>query len=97
MNMQEGDSERDRPRRLTEHRMAPRAAGRRLGAALTPTYNWLEGWVVKREGWGSPQNHIKFRVFTQGLCCLSGSQKPTEQVPFPLDGGNRVGSLLVGL
>lgn len=45
MNMQEGDSERDRPRRLTEHRMAPRAAGRRLGAALTPlTTGWKGGW-----------------------------------------------------
>lgn len=30
-----GDSQRGRPRRLTEYGMAPRAAGRRLGAALT--------------------------------------------------------------
>lgn len=32
---------------------------------------------------GLPQSHIKFRVFTQGLCCLSGFQKPLEQVSFP--------------
>lgn len=35
MNTREGDSQRGRPRRLIEYRMAPRAAGRRLGAALT--------------------------------------------------------------
>lgn len=76
-----GDSQRGRPRRLIEYRMAPRAAGRRLGAALT-RLNRPDGWVLKG-GMGSPQCHIKFRVFTQGLCCLFGSQKPCSRFLFP--------------
>lgn len=68
MNTQEGDTERDRPRRLTElsNRMAPRAAGRSLGAAPTQlTPSWPGGRMTGRGG--LPQSHIKFRVFTQGL------------------------------
>lgn len=91
-----GDSQKDRPRRLTEHRMAPRAAGRRLGAALTQL-NRPDGWVVERERWGSPQYHIKFRAFTQGLCCLSGSKKHPEQVPFSSCGWNGDEVFFVGL
>lgn len=37
----------------------------------------------KKGGMELPQCHIKFRVFTQGLCCLSGCQRPLKQVPFP--------------
>lgn len=53
------------------------------GGSPHPANNRPDEWVVKREGWGSPQSHIKFRVFTQGLCCLSGFPKPLEQVSFP--------------
>lgn len=56
MNMQEGDSERDRPRRLTEPKEQDGTQSRRTetGGSPHPAHNRPDEWVVKREGWSSP-------------------------------------------
>lgn len=54
--------------------------------------------MVKREGWGSPQNHIKFRVFTQGISVASlGLKNLLSRFLFPWFGKNMGENLLVGL
>lgn len=56
MNMQGGDSERDRPRRLNEPKGTgwyPEPQDGDWGSPH-PANNRPDEWVVKREGWGSP-------------------------------------------
>lgn len=81
MNTQEGDSQRDGPRRLTEYRMAPRAAGRRLGEALTQLAR--DRWVGGRKGkMGLPQYHIKFRVSFKVSVASLGLKIPLSRFLF---------------
>lgn len=67
MNMREGDSQRGKPRRLTELKGTGWHPEPQAGDWGQPSPNSHQaGWVGgKKGGMGLPQYHIKFRVFTQ--------------------------------
>lgn len=97
MNMQEGDSKRDRPRRLTELKGTEWHPEPQDGDWGQPSPNSQQAGRVggKKGGVGLPQSHIKFRVFTQGLLPLWVS-KPYEQFAFPMKMGVRISLQVCG-